>query len=431
MMRRMLWALCANLSLLAACEAEDAGSSPQEAADAQPPRTLADASAPALRPDASDLNVMDRDAAADLPAPEMADAGMPDPEMPDPEQPDPEQPDADLPEPDAEPPAPDAEPPEPPACPEGVECLRGPHFEIRGDTTGGPSRLNAYGCAPDTDESGPERLYRLDLDEAGFLALSLSEMAEGADVDVHLLADAQPDACLDRGHWRAGRWVEPGTYWIAADSWVNGDGQALPGAFTLTGHLTTPADLRAEGVDPRLAEEALRAFSVAWGLDQTDRFEYAVIDFSMHSAERRQWVLDLATGDLLWRLHVAHGEASAAEDDPGWSVRFSNVPESHQSSLGMLRTAEAYVGDFGVSYRLDGLEPGFNDNVRRRDIVMHPWDESRPEYVDAYGIAGTTWGCPGVDDRVAPAVVEALSGGSLMLFWHPESQWHEASVYTR
>lgn len=327
---------------------------------------------------------------------------------------------------------PEVDPPEqdPPAsCPEGIICLTGAHFRHQGDTRAGVSERHSYPCAPDTDESGAEIVYRLDVEQAGFLALELSDMEAGADVDVHLLHDRGGEGCVARGHWRAGAMVEPGQYWIVADTWVNGDGVALPGSYTITGHLTTAADLAAHGIDPRLAGDAVHAFGVGWAREDTDRFEYVITDFSLHSAERRQWVLDLVSGELLWLLHVAHGEASSAPDDLGWATRFSNIPESHQSSLGMLRSAEAYFGDFGRSFRLDGLEPGFNDNVRRRDIVMHPWDESRPEYVAEHGIVGTSWGCPAVDDRLAPEVVDALAEGVLMLFWHPESEWHQRSLY--
>ncbi len=128
-------------------------------------------------------------------------------------------------------------------------------------------------------------------------------------------------------------------------------------------------------------------------------------------------------------LHVAHGRGSTDGVNTAVADRFSNIPESHQSSLGMMRTAEAYVGDYGRSFRLDGLEPGFNDNVRRRDIVMHPWEGSRAEWVAREGEARPTWGCPAIDDREAPAVVDVMSGGALMYFWYPDGDWSERSDY--
>ncbi|MFN3199077.1 MAG: murein L,D-transpeptidase catalytic domain family protein [Bradymonadia bacterium] len=418
-------ALTLNAALLAALPWMTSGCDDGDTASAgEPPAASAAPDATVKMPGDEVDRAPEQDALPnDPPTPDapIDDAGR----MDAPDDPPPDEPQPDEPPPDE--PPPDMPPPE--ACPEGVICLEGPDFEHRGDTTHAARRFDAYGCAPDTDESGPEVMYRLDLAEGGFLALELGDMQMGADVDIHLLEADDPTACIDRGHWRAGQWLPAGRYWLVADTWVDEVGTAYPGAYTLTGHLTTAADLEAEGIAPQLASDALYAFGVGWSREETARFDYAIIDFSMHSSDARQWVFDLLTGDLLWRLHVAHGEASSDPNDPAWSVVFSNIPESHQSSLGMIRTAESYVGDWGISYRLDGLEPGFNDNVRRRDIVMHPWEESRPEYVNTHGITGTTWGCPGIDDRVAPAVVDRLADGTLMFFWHPGSNWHRQSAY--
>ena len=56
-----------------------------------------------------------------------------------------------------------------------------------------------------------------------------------------------------------------------------------------------------------------------------------------------------------------------------WATKFSNTNDSHQSSLGLMRTGETYYGSYGYSLRLDGLEDGYNDAVRSRAIVIHPW----------------------------------------------------------
>ncbi|MFN3199075.1 MAG: murein L,D-transpeptidase catalytic domain family protein [Bradymonadia bacterium] len=317
----------------------------------------------------------------------------------------------------------------PTTCGEGARCTVGTHFVHRGDTANGTRRFDTYGCAPGKDESGPELIYPLDVAEDGFLALELSALDDGADVDIHLLSAEDPQRCLARGHWRLGRWLTAGRYWVVADTWVDGSGKAHSGAFTLTGHLTTAADLEGAGMGPQVASEALYALGVGWADTETKRFDYAITDFSRPSSEARLWIFDLLTGEQLWRLHVTHGSASSDPDDATRAVTFSNIPESHQSSLGMIRTAESYVGEYGVSHRLDGLEEGFNDNVRRRFIVLHPWAGSRPAYVKAHGMTAPSWGCAAIDDEVAPEVVARLANGALMLFWHPESEWHRRSKY--
>ena len=95
----------------------------------------------------------------------------------------------------------------------------------------------------------------------------------------------------------------------------------------------------------------------------------------------------------------------------------------------MMRGAESYTGSYGYSMRIDGLEAGYNDNVRSRAIVMHGWQGSRPEYVNQYGSVAPTWGCPAVDDRKVSDVVDTLSDGALLFFWYPDNDWSQFSDY--
>ena len=44
---------------------------------------------------------------------------------------------------------------------------------------------------------------------------------------------------------------------------------------------------------------------------------------------------------------------------------------SKQSSLGFYVTKNTYRGEHGLSLRVEGLEPGFNDKAYRRAIVIH------------------------------------------------------------
>lgn len=314
----------------------------------------------------------------------------------------------------------------PESCPPDVTCVSSFPF-VHSDSTATSSRsdIARYDCAPDVDESGPERWYRVDVPHDGFLALSLSELGDGVDVDVHLLEESE--SCVDRGHWRAGAFVEAGRYWAVVDSWVNGT--PLSGTYTLNAGLTSAEDFVTAGVERSVAERAMRVFSRAWELGETDRFEYAIIDFSLHSVQPREWIFDLATGEHLWTLFVSHGMGSSDPADPGLATTFSNIPESHQSSLGLLRTGELYVGDFGPSHRLDGLEPGINDNVRSRDIVMHPWNGSRQEFIDEWGYTQPTWGCPSIDDRLTDEVRQVMANGALMWFWAPDPAFLGASEY--
>jgi hypothetical protein len=334
-------------------------------------------------------------------------------------------------EPDAMPPVepPDAAVPADP-CPTDVVCVTGFPF-THSDTTAGAASdvFDAYSCASATNESGHEVVYRVDVPQAGFLALTLGGMPAGVDVDVHLLASEDAADCIDRGNFAAGAFVEAGRYWVVADTWVSSTGDEKDGPYTLTLGLTSVDGLAAHGAAADFAYDALRAFEVAWVNGDTDRFQYAITDFSLPSSVPREWVLDLTDGSVTWELYVAHGEGSSTGDTLIADV-FSNVDGSHQSSLGMMRGAEVFEGTYGTSMRLDGLEDGFNDAVRSRAIIVHEWEGSRPEYVDFWGETAETWGCPAIDDRITADVIDALTDGALLFFWHPTAAgWHASSAY--
>jgi hypothetical protein len=151
----------------------------------------------------------------------------------------------------------------------------------------------------------------------------------------------------------------------------------------------------------------------------------AVIDFSLPSSERRLWIFDLQQRRLLLKEFVAHGMKSGENH----ASRFSNVLGSHQSSIGLFRTAESYSGKHGYSLRMDGLEPGVNDLARERAIVIHPADYVNPAWIATQGRIGRSQGCPAVRPEVARMVVDSLKGGQFMFSWYPDQQWLQSSAY--
>jgi hypothetical protein len=151
----------------------------------------------------------------------------------------------------------------------------------------------------------------------------------------------------------------------------------------------------------------------------------AVIDFSRPSSERRLWIFDLKRRTLLLRELVAHGQGSGEN----FATRFSNREGSHQSSIGLFRTSETYVGQHGYSLRMDGLEPGINDRARERAIVIHPADYVHPAWIRRHGRIGRSHGCPAVRPEVARMVVDSLKGGQFMFSWYPDRQWMRSSAY--
>ena len=135
-----------------------------------------------------------------------------------------------------------------------------------------------------------------------------------------------------------------------------------------------------------------------------------VIDFSRPSTQKRMWVFDLHSHALLFEELVSHGRGSGK----AMATSFSNLPESHKSSLGLFRTAEAYIGRHGLSLRLDGLEPGVNDLARERAIVVHGASYVDAAVARAQGYLGRSFGCPAVRPAVARPLIEAIKNGGLV-----------------
>jgi len=175
---------------------------------------------------------------------------------------------------------------------------------------------------------------------------------------------------------------------------------------------------------PRVLDLALSAASCAInaGLVAAPK-TLTVIDYSRPSTERRLWVLDLATGDTLFHELVAHGSGSG----DALASSFSNDPDSHQSSLGLFRTADTYVGRNGYSLRLDGLEKGFNDRARERAIVVHGAPYVSDAVAKAQGRIGRSWGCPALGESVAREVIDSIKGGDLVFAYYPDQAWMNGS----
>lgn len=365
----------------------------------------------------------------------------PDPVEPDPVNPEPIEPDPDPVEPDpivtdpepVEPDPAEPDPVEPSACPTGVVCVTTFPFVTQGDTTLGAQLMDRYSCAPMTNESGPENVYRVEVPTAGLLVARLDDVPNGVDVDVHIVAGASaadPNRCLDRGNWDSTAWVPAGVVWVVVDSWVNASGVAKDGPYSLSLGFTSPTDFLSQDLDDEVLEHALKAYALAWQDGDTERFELTVIDFSLHSIHPRLWTLDVSDGSLLFKQRVSHGEGSADSSDAGWAVRFSNTEGSHQSSIGLMRTASRYnSASNGLSLRLDGLEDGINDQVRARAIVIHSDSYATDAYAQSHGRMGLSWGCQVIEPAQIGAFIDTTEGGSLVYSWYPDDDYLQTSTY--
>jgi hypothetical protein len=179
-------------------------------------------------------------------------------------------------------------------------------------------------------------------------------------------------------------------------------------------------------IDPAVFQMALEAASCAVRSGSIDDpSTLTVIDYSRPSTAKRLWVFDLHARELLYEELVAHGKGSGEN----LATRFSNEPDSHQSSLGLFLTEDSYVGRNGYSLRLRGLDKGFNDRAYERAIVMHGATYVSDEVARADGRLGRSWGCPALREGVARAVIDRVKGTGLVFAYYPDSAWLKSSKY--
>ncbi|MEM6788896.1 MAG: SUMF1/EgtB/PvdO family nonheme iron enzyme [Myxococcota bacterium] len=114
-------------------------------------------------------------------------------------------------------------------------------FSVAGSTLDAVSNdVTRYApCAPSTGEGGPEVVYRIDVPEAGWLAVTVDDVpGDAVDIDLHLLAEADADTCITRDDALLGSPVQTGTYFLVLDTWQD---QSYAGAYQLDIDLITEA----------------------------------------------------------------------------------------------------------------------------------------------------------------------------------------------
>lgn len=161
--------------------------------------------------------------------------------------------------------------------------------------------------------------------------------------------------------------------------------------------------------DP-LMQRALTAFQVHQNAI-TKRRVMAIVDFTQSSATPRFHLLNVEDGNSN-ALLVAHGKGSDP-DHSGWVQSFSNTPGSNATSDGAYMVGESYIGKYGLSRRLIGLDPE-NDQAEPRAIVIHPAWYVSEELARDTGKIGRSQGCFAFADKDITQVLWQLPTGSLI-----------------
>ena len=95
-------------------------------------------------------------------------------------------------------------------------------------------RFDRYNC-DDANEGGAEKVYILNIATRGILRAQIESSDDDlVDPDLHLLQGDDAYACLERGHREMTKELVPGRYVIIVDTWVNNEGIALAGEYSLS-----------------------------------------------------------------------------------------------------------------------------------------------------------------------------------------------------
>ncbi len=164
------------------------------------------------------------------------------------------------------------------------------------------------------------------------------------------------------------------------------------------------------GLHDTLLQRGLDAFQTHSSLIAKRRM-MAIADFSVASATPRFHLVNLEDGQNN-ALLVAHGRGSDP-DHSGWVQNFSNIPGSLATSSGAYLVGESYIGKYGLSRRLTGLDPD-NDQAESRAIVIHPAWYVSESIAREQGKLGRSQGCFAFSESDISKVLWQLPTGSLI-----------------
>lgn len=181
------------------------------------------------------------------------------------------------------------------------------------------------------------------------------------------------------------------------------------------------ADLAASGLDSAVFKKALVGYYNfrKTNLISPERQIITIIDFARKSSQKRLWIVDLAQNKLLFNTLVAHGQGSGLD----MATSFSNIENSHQSSLGFYITSETYYGKHGFSMKLEGMDRGFNTNARDRAVVVHGANYVSEAFVNKHGRLGRSHGCPALPVEITNTIINTIKGQTCLFINGPAKNY--------
>lgn len=178
-------------------------------------------------------------------------------------------------------------------------------------------------------------------------------------------------------------------------------------------------------LDPKVIDKVLTVIQCTNQFNIEHNNILTIIDYSLPANKKRLWVFDLYAPKLLFNTYVSHGIKSGALI----SNYFSNRNNSKASSIGVYKTEKSYYGREGLSLRLDGIDPRFNDNASYRSVVMHGGWYVDEKFIQKYGRPGRSWGCPALPLTEYKPIINTIKDNSLFVVYYPNEQWLDTSKF--
>ena len=126
-------------------------------------------------------------------------------------------------------------------------------------------------------------------------------------------------------------------------------------------------------------EEVLRAH----GGSIKNKDQITIVDYTRPSHERRMFVIDLRTQEVLHNTWTAQGVGSdegRGQDGKGSNPEMSNRPGSLRSSDGFIIATKAASGSrFGPNVLLKGIDSN-NSKMAERAVIVHGWYTPMEDY---------------------------------------------------
>jgi hypothetical protein len=179
-------------------------------------------------------------------------------------------------------------------------------------------------------------------------------------------------------------------------------------------------NLQQYGLSKEVFDYAWKGYQLLLERKKISRTGYLTIcDFSQSSRQKRLYVIDIYNCKLVTNTWVAHGRNSGTD----YATKFSNTPESLQSSLGFFITSQTYTGEHGLSLRINGVEPGYNDKAMTRSIVIHGATYVDGARAKAGVMMGRSFGCPAVPAKESAVIITTIKNGTCLFIYHPSKNY--------